>query len=157
MYRSKDKILEAEGWELQKRIFGKDADTAQAKALKKKRESIKPAREAWRKEFVKKYPDTYAAVEVFNMYCDLMENSEAMKQFNSLSPKYRNTPLGLAVKTRLEAVSVTSAGKKVIPFRQPGIDGKTVDIAALKGKVVLIDCSSSYALMLKCVPSTSSD
>jgi thiol-disulfide isomerase/thioredoxin len=54
---------------------------------------------------------------------------------------------GQAHNLKIESNKKTAVGKPVIPFAQEGMDGSIVDIAAFKGKVVLIDFWGSW-----CVP-----
>ena len=144
LYRSKDKVMETEAWELLKKAHQHESDTSLNKELLDKRKSVEDSRENWRKEFVQKNTDNYAALEVFNMYCNSLEANEAISQFNKFPDQYRNTPLGQAIKSKFDAVSSTSTGQQVIPFKLKGVNGKMVDISALKGKVVLIDFWGSW-------------
>lgn len=143
-YRSKDKLVEAEAWELLKKSHQFGEGTPQNKELLDKHKLLVESRESWRKEFVQNNINTYAALEVFNMYCNSLETNEAVNTFNKFPGEYRTTPLGVAIKSKFDAVSSTSSGQQVIPFKLKGVNGKTVDISALKGKVVLIDFWGSW-------------
>mgnify|MGYP001106146520 CR=1 FL=1 len=121
-----------------------EKDTALNKELLEKRKSLEENRENWRKEFVQNNTNTYAGLEVFNMYCNSLETNDAISQFNKFPGEYRSTPLGQAIKSKFDAVTSTSSGQEVIPFKLKGVNGKMVDISALKGKVVLIDFWGSW-------------
>ena len=52
--------------------------------------------------------------------------------------------MGKTIKTELDNVGVTSEDRAIKPFKAKGLDGNMVDIAAMKGKVVLIDFWGSW-------------
>jgi thiol-disulfide isomerase/thioredoxin len=144
IYRSKDKFMESERWEHVKKMLANEENVALKKELGTKVQVLDSSRLVGQKEFVIKYSDSYAALEVFNMYYTSIDNAQATGQYNSLAARYKSTLLSKSIKEQLDGVAITSAGRQLIPFKQKGIDGKIIDINALKGKVVLIDFWGSW-------------
>jgi thiol-disulfide isomerase/thioredoxin len=68
-------------------------------------------------------------------------------KYENLDIKYKNSQASKTLKEKIESYKSTAIGKPVIPFSQTGHDGTLVDIAALKGKIVIIDFWGSW-----CVP-----
>ena len=148
-FRSKDKVLQDQQWAITKERFSDTSAAADGGATtedgkyKASLEALEAKRKEGMKEFVKEHPDTYAAMEVFAIYAVEITDAERAAQFAALPPTYKNTALG----KRLGGSTVTAVGKPVAPFSAKDSDGKVVDIAALKGKVVLLDFWGSW-----CVP-----
>ncbi|MBO9636416.1 MAG: TlpA family protein disulfide reductase, partial [Chitinophagaceae bacterium] len=142
-YRSVAKKIEAERWEIIKSIF-KTADQKASPEQEARRESIDSSLREWQKTFVKEHINSYAALEVFFWYYFLINNKEAANILAGFPEKVRSSVLGKSIKAELDAVGVTSEDRIVTPFKEKGLDGNIVDIAALKGKVVLIDFWGSW-------------
>ncbi len=148
LFRSKNKIWVGRIWTMTKEHFARglppEGEISSGGVTKA---SLEKEQLAWQKEFVRTHPGTYAAIEVFAMYALELSDDEQAAQFAALPATYKNTTLGKTIQSKIDESAVTAVGKPVIPFAQKGDDGKVVDLAALKGKVVLIDFWGSW-----CVP-----
>lgn len=142
-YRSVAKKMEAERWEIIKSIY-KTADQKASPEQDARREAIDSSLSEWQKTFVKQHASSYAALEVFSWYYYLINNREASNTLAGFPEKVRNSVLGKTIKTELDNVGVTSEDRVIKPFKAKGLDGNMVDIAAMKGKVVLIDFWGSW-------------
>lgn len=139
-FRAKDKAWVSQQWDAVRAQAQKGADPQNDKATEK-------LRSAWMKEFVAKHRGTYAAIEVFAMYALDLPEAEQAAQFATLPATYKTTPLGKKIQEKIDASAAAAVGKPMLPFAQPGSDGKVVDLAAMKGKVILLDFWGSW-----CVP-----
>jgi thiol-disulfide isomerase/thioredoxin len=142
-YRTVAKKMEAERWEIIKSIY-KTADKKASPEDDARREAIDSTLQEWQKTFVKQHSSSQAALEVFSWYYFLINNREASNTFAGFPEKVRNSELGKTIKAELDAVGVTSEDRVIKPFKEKGLDGNMVDIAAMKGKVVLIDFWGSW-------------
>ena len=142
-YRTVAKKLEAERWEIIKSVY-KNSDKKASPEQDARRETVDSLLSEWQKTFVKQHADSYAALEVFSWYYFLINNKEAANTLAGFPEKVRSSVLGKTIKAELDAVGVTSEDRAIIPFKEKGLDGNIVDIAAMKGKVVLIDFWGSW-------------
>ena len=69
------------------------------------------------------------------------------KKFKALDDKYKITQTGKELAIKIQNNKNTAIGQPAVPFVQTSFDGKTVDISAMKGKVILLDFWGSW-----CVP-----
>ena len=147
--RMKDLPFAAEIWNLTKEQNRKTrmADTAgnyqiglQVRALRKKNQEM-------RVEFVNENPKAFASILILQTLTLILNPEELGERFSKIDDKYKNSDAAISLNKRIEGNKKTAIGKPVVPFAQEGIDGNMVDIAALKGKVILIDFWGSW-----CVP-----
>jgi thiol-disulfide isomerase/thioredoxin len=147
--RMKDLPFAAEIWTLTKEQNRKTRaeDTAgnyqigvQIKALRKKNQDL-------RVQFVNENPKAFASILVLQTLTLILNPEELGDRFSKIDDKYKNSEAAISLNKRIEGNKKTAIGKPVVPFAQEGIDGNMVDIAALKGKVILIDFWGSW-----CVP-----
>src|SRR5690606_23149770 len=90
------------------------------------RNTIAANRLAWKKEFVKNNPSTYAALEVFSTYAIELSDDDLEKQFAALPDTYKSTPLGIRMSEKIAGASANKVGNKAFTFSEPGIDGQLV-------------------------------
>jgi thiol-disulfide isomerase/thioredoxin len=148
-FRKDDVPNTREIWTLQKeqhaRMISKDtagtaANNAAISLLRKKNQAIKA-------KFIDENPKAFASILVLQSM-SLQLTPDAMEaKYENLDAKYKNSLAGVALKEKIEGNKSTAIGKPVIPFAQIGHTGTMVDIATLKGKIVIIDFWGSW-----CVP-----
>jgi thiol-disulfide isomerase/thioredoxin len=147
--RMKDLPFSAEIWTLTKEQNRKTRaeDTAgnyqigvQIKALRKKNQDL-------RVQFVNENPKAFASILVLQTLTLILNPEELGDRFSKIDDIYKKSEAAISLNKRIEGNKKTAIGKPVVPFAQEGIDGNMVDIAALKGKVILIDFWGSW-----CVP-----
>ena len=77
-----------------------------------------------------------------------MENSytagDYTNTYNGLSGTYKNTGMARKIAERISFLSPTAPGKPAVPFVKRDKDGRLIDLAAYKGKVVLLDFWGSW-------------
>lgn len=144
LFRAKDKEWEDLSWNTLKENFAQPGATEMSAEASEKRDAIAAERLAWKKEFVNSHPATYAALEVYASYSTELSDDDQEKQFASFPDTYKNTVLGKRIHEKLMGASANKVGNKAATFAQTGIDGKVVDLNALKGKYVLIDFWGSW-------------
>jgi peroxiredoxin len=64
--------------------------------------------------------------------------------YNMLDPKLRETDMGIELSQRIQAAGLTGIGRQAPLFTQNDQNGKSLSLASLKGKVVLIDFWASW-------------
>ncbi len=138
-----------ETWTLQKEQNKKrnDKDTIGNYDISQKLTSLKKINQAMRIQFLNDNPSSFTSLLVLQSLFLILPVNESEKRFNALKTEHKNSVTGQAHNLKIESNKKTAVGKPVIPFAQEGIDGSIVDIAAFKGKVVLIDFWGSW-----CVP-----
>lgn len=150
VFRAKDKVWANELFAMDKERYSRKTDDTEKTPADKdpqKRKSILEQRAKWARDFVKTYPHTYAAMEVFASYALELGDAEQATEFAKIPDTYKGTELGKVIQEKINGTAATAVGNPAITFSQPGFDGKLVDLAALRGKVVLIDFWGSW-----CVP-----
>lgn len=138
-----------ETWTLQKEQNKKRnaKDTVGNYDITQKLASLKKKNQAMRIQFLDDNPKSYTALLVLQSLFLILPVNESEKRFNALKTEHKNSVTGQAHNLKIESNKRTAVGKPVIPFAQAGMDGSIIDIAAYKGKVVLIDFWGSW-----CVP-----
>jgi thiol-disulfide isomerase/thioredoxin len=147
--RRKDLPIAREIWDLNKEQNRKSRmnDTAgnyqislQVRALRKKNQEL-------RVQFVNDHPKNFSSILILQSLTLILTPEELGAKFAMIDDMHKNSEAAKNLNTRIEGNKKTAIGKPVIQFAQTGIDGNLVDIAALKGKVILIDFWGSW-----CVP-----
>ena len=138
-----------ETWTLQKEQNKKRNanDTIGNYDISQKLAILKKKNQAMRIQFLNDNPASYTSLLVLQSLFLILPVNESEKRFNALKTEHKNSMTGQAHNLKIESNKKTAVGKPIIPFAQEGMDGSIVDIAAFKGKVVLIDFWGSW-----CVP-----
>ena len=138
-----------ETWTLQKEQNKKRNanDTIGNYDISQKLAILKKKNQAIRIQFLNDNPASYTSLLVLQSLFLILPVNESEKRFNALKTEHKNSMTGQAHNLKIESNKKTAVGKPIIPFAQEGMDGSIVDIAAFKGKVVLIDFWGSW-----CVP-----
>jgi thiol-disulfide isomerase/thioredoxin len=147
VFRSKNKLWEGELFAMDKERYARKTDDSEKTPEDKdpqKRKAILEQQRKWAQDFVKKHPDTYAALEVFASYALELSDTQQAEEFAKLPDTYKGTELGKVIQEKINGTAATALGKPAITFSQTGIDGKQVNLAALRGKVVLLDFWGSW-------------
>jgi len=140
----KDKVLLDKDWTLVKEMAPLEDGTPAKEKIEARRKALKAQRQAGAKKFVMKYPGTYGAIQAFSTYALDLGDDVMAKQYAMLPSTYKNTEMGQLIQKSVDDATATSVGKPVLSFSQEGYNGSVVDIAALTGKVVLIDFWGSW-------------
>jgi hypothetical protein len=86
--------------------------------------------------YIKSHPQTLASVSYLST---LMNNIALKADFEKMGPKYKQTFYGKSIAAKIRGEESTLAGKTAIEFNKVDITGKTISLAGLRGKYVLID------------------
>jgi len=122
-------------------------DTVGNYAIAQKLVYLKKKNQALRIQFLNEHPASFTNLLVLQSLFLILPVNESELKFNDLDEVQKNSTTGKALILKIESNKRTAVGKPAIPFAQVGMDGAIVDIAAFKGKVVLIDFWGSW-----CVP-----
>jgi thiol-disulfide isomerase/thioredoxin len=147
--RMADLPITREMWSLQKEQNRKAIakDTVGNAAIKERLAALRKQNQKLRAQFIDENPKAFASILVLNSMMLLLPADELDRKFNSLDSKYKTSAAAINLQQKIESNKNTAIGKPVIPFTQTGHTGTPVDIAALKGKVLIIDFWGSW-----CVP-----
>lgn len=148
-FRKADIMVTRKLWALQKRqnIKANSKDSSGNAALKDSITVLRKKNQQARALFIDNNPEAFASLLMLNSLFLILSGEELTAKFAALIEPIKNSNTGKAVGEKIESKRNTATGKPVIGFRQTGHDGQMVDIAALKGKVILIDFWGSW-----CVP-----
>jgi thiol-disulfide isomerase/thioredoxin len=146
VFRAKASSIDNELWLANSRelILKTQQDTAGVAVMEKKIKEIIQKRNHWEMDFVKAYPHSRAALQIFVLYYQRLDSQEAWDIFRKFPDSLKTEGAGASIAGFFDSLHHTDAGNPVIPFKQEGIDGKVVDIESLKGKVVVIDFWGSW-------------
>jgi len=138
-----------ETWTLQKEQNKKrnNNDTIGNYDISQKLTLLKKKNQAMRIKFLDDNPASFTSLLVLQSLFLILPVNESDKRFKALKAEHKNSVTGQAHNLKIESNKKTAVGKPAIPFALEGMDGSIVDIAAFKGKVVLIDFWGSW-----CVP-----
>jgi thiol-disulfide isomerase/thioredoxin len=148
-FRKDDVPLTRQLWALQKEQNErmKRQDTIGTAANKTNSAALRKQNIALKSKFVDENPKAFASMLILQNMSLQLTVDEMERKYDNLDEKYKNSVAANNVREKIESNRKTAIGKPVIPFSQTGYTGTTVDIAALKGKVVIIDFWGSW-----CVP-----
>jgi thiol-disulfide isomerase/thioredoxin len=141
--------FDVESWNLQKEMNRKlnAGDTTGNFLLRQQSTALRQKNQSLRIKFVDENPNSYTSILLLNGM-SLILSAEAMSaKYSKINDELKNTTTAQLLNTKIENNKKTAIGKPAILFSQVGIDGNMVDVAALKGKVILIDFWGSW-----CVP-----
>lgn len=138
--------LSRETWSLQREMNQKlkAKDTTGTAAIRERMNQLRKKNQALRGNFIDNNPSAFASICMIQAMGLIFSPEQMYAKFNNLDVRLQQSSTGQAVLARIESNLSTAAGKPVIPIRQQDINGDLVDVAALAGKVVLIDFWGSW-------------
>ncbi len=148
-FRKTDIPVTRELWALQKRQNSKAnaKDSTGVAAIKDSISILRKKNQQARAIFVEKNPNAFASLLMLNSLFLILTADDLSAKYEAFPESIKNSSTGKFVEEKIESKRNTATGKPAIQFRQIGFDGQMVDIAELKGKVILIDFWGSW-----CVP-----
>ena len=148
-YRKDEIKFNRSYWEIQKEInrklnakdtVGNFVLTAKLGALRKENQQI-------RMKFVDTHPSAFSSILMLTNLFLVMSNDDMVRRYESLDPQYKDSKASKSLGLKVESNRRTAVGQPMIQFSLVGVDGKQVNTADLKGKVILLDFWGSW-----CVP-----
>jgi len=96
-------------------------------------------------KFAKDFPNSYFAVVALSEGAGSKVNVAEIKPiFDALSPALKATDTGKEIEQRINAVNITRIGALAPVFSQNDVNGKSISLADLKGKTVLVEFWASW-------------
>ncbi|WEK35600.1 MAG: TlpA disulfide reductase family protein [Candidatus Pseudobacter hemicellulosilyticus] len=145
-YRKEQDLLQIKAW-MNTRTSGlleSVKDTAAVKALRKDWEKVFQDIDKYKRDFVFSHPGTRPALELFQQFYKRLDTVEARQFFEQFPAEWKQSGTGKEIAAYFQSLNSTVAGQKLPLFRSMGIDGKMVDIARLKDKVLIVDFWGSW-------------
>ncbi len=148
-YRKDEIKFNRSYWEIQKEMnrklnakdtVGNFVLTAKLGALRKENQQI-------RMKFVDTHPSAFSSILMLTNLFLVMSNDDMVRRYESLDPQYKDSKASKSLGLKVESNRRTAVGQPMIQFSLVGVDGKQVNTADLKGKVILLDFWGSW-----CVP-----
>ncbi|UKJ08560.1 TlpA family protein disulfide reductase [Solitalea lacus] len=96
------------------------------------------------KEYLKKYPDSYASMFLLYRMERKFTAGDYEKAYNSLTSRYKTTAPAIEIAKRIRDLQPTAAGKQAMNFIKKDKDGKEINLENFKGKLVLLDFWGSW-------------
>lgn len=145
-YRKQETRLYVNAYMLTKQsfLFESMNDTATVKDLRKELDTIYHQLDAHKRAFVYAHPGAYTSLELFQSFYQRLPPPEAKKVFDQFPEAWQQYGPGKEIAAYFRNLDKTAAGNKLPVFQSMGIDGKMVDVAKLKGKVLLVDFWGSW-------------
>ncbi|OOG18023.1 hypothetical protein BWD42_12075 [Sphingobacterium sp. CZ-UAM] len=98
-------------------------------------------------EFIKKNPDSYASSYLMQFMTTGGDLNQIEGLYNGLSERIKNSGYGREIAEKIQGLKNGSPGSKAFEFQSADINGTPLELAAFKGKYVLLDFWASW-----CVP-----
>lgn len=96
-------------------------------------------------QFAKNNPDSFFGLVALSESIGAKMNIERTETlYNAINDKWKATALGKAVAERIQAAHAVGVGDAAPLFTLKDVSGKSISLAGLKGKVVLIDFWASW-------------
>ncbi|MCG9910706.1 MAG: AhpC/TSA family protein [Flavobacteriales bacterium] len=96
-------------------------------------------------EFVKTYPNTYAALMSMNQIKNKIPKDSLRYLFNQVSPELQSSPYGKIIAIFLKE-KISEVGDPAHDFTAQDVNGNTFTFSNTRGKYILLDFSSSFCL-----------
>ncbi|MBO9732549.1 MAG: redoxin domain-containing protein [Chitinophaga sp.] len=96
------------------------------------------------KAFIDQHPNAYPAVQMLRYRVSGMPLAEGEAYYAKMSPAMQQSLDGLEIKKELDGLRAGSPGSIAHEFTKTDIDGKTLSLADLKGKYVMLDFWASW-------------
>jgi peroxiredoxin len=96
-------------------------------------------------QFAKDNPDSFFGLVALSESVGAKMNIERTEAiYNAINDKWKSTALGIAMAERIQAAHAMGVGDTAPLFTSKDVSGKSISLAGLKGKVVLIDFWASW-------------
>lgn len=97
--------------------------------------------------FYRSHPQSYVTASTLRYHVSSLPLDTVRMYYNNLGPKMQASGYGKAIAEEIEKLAAGSPGSMAKDFTASELNGSTLQLSALKGKVILIDFWASW-----CVP-----
>ena len=149
VYRKDEIAFNRASWEIQKELNRKynAKDTAGNAALMAKLGVLHKENQQVRMKFIDAHPASFSSILMLTNLFLVMSNDDMYRRYSAIDQRYKDTKAYTSLGLKVESNRRTAVGQPMIQFSLVGVDGKKVNTADLKGKVILLDFWGSW-----CVP-----
>lgn len=149
VYRKDEIAFNRATWEIQKELNRKlnAKDTAGNAVLMAKLAVLRKENQQTRMRFIDAHPASFSSILMLTNLFLVMSNEDMYRRYSAIDQRYKDTKAYTSLGLKVESNRRTAIGQPMIQFSLVGVDGKQVNTADLKGKVVLLDFWGSW-----CVP-----
>jgi thiol-disulfide isomerase/thioredoxin len=95
-------------------------------------------------DFAAKYPDSKISLLALNADLTNIDSDKLIKALDGLSKEIKSTKTALGLRNIAEKINRNAVGKQAILFSLEDVNGVKKDLAAYKGKFVLVDFWASW-------------
>ena len=148
-YRKDEIAFNRATWEIQKEINKKlnAKDTVGNAVLMAKLSVLRKENQQVRMRFIDAHPAAFSSILMLSNLFLVMSSDDMYRRYEAIDARYKDTKAAKSLGLKVESNRKTALGQPMIQFSLVGVDGKQVNTADLKGKVILLDFWGSW-----CVP-----
>ncbi|TXH23247.1 MAG: AhpC/TSA family protein [Chitinophagaceae bacterium] len=148
--KPKENKLIDESWIALKNAYkkiGKNNDSSYLESAYKLNEKNKNRIEQMHTDFMNKFPKSLLSMYFLSTKVNELSLDVLKTDFSRLGNKYKNTSFAKQIQEKIANMDATALGKYAIPFTKKDLNGNSISLESLKGKIVLLDFWGSW-----CVP-----
>ena len=137
-FRAEDLPVTLGVWEIQKELNTKAnaKDTAGTAALKDASTALRRKNQQLRVQYIDKYPAAFSSILMLQGLFLVLPVDILDKKFKALDENYKSSQTAKNLGIKIQNNKNTAIGQPAVTFVQNSFDGTSVDLAAMKGKVV---------------------
>lgn len=145
-YRKQTEPLERKRWESLKSFYIPEIanDSNRMNKLKAESSVVFKQQMELQKEFIQEHPDAFGSLFLLSRMENMYTAADYETAFNHLADEYKQTAMAQRIAKRIEFLSPTAIGKPAVQFIKKDKDGKEINLANYKGKIVLLDFWGSW-------------
>lgn len=146
LYLKAAEKLERKKWELLEGFYKPEVakDTVFLKQLSKQASENSRALMSVQKKFIQEHPETFGSLFLLSRMENMYTAADFEAAFKHLGDAYKQTAIAQRIAKRIDFLSPTAIGKPAVQFIKNDKDGKQVNLADYKGKIVLLDFWGSW-------------
>ena len=148
-YRKDEIAFNRDAWEVQKELNRKlnAKDTVGNAVLMAKLSALRKENQQVRMRFIDAHPAAFSSILMLSNLFLVMSPDDMYRRYEAIDARYKDSKAAKSLGLKVESNRKTALGQPMIQFSLVGLDGKQVNTADLKGKVILLDFWGSW-----CVP-----
>lgn len=145
-YRKQVAPLERKRWEGLKRFYIPEIanDSNRMNKLKAESSVVFKQQMELQKKFIQEHPESFGSLFLLSRMENMYTAADYETAFNNLDTDYKQTGMAQRIAKRIEFLSPTAIGKPAVQFIKKDKNGKEINLANYKGKIVLLDFWGSW-------------